>query len=273
MKYKKGTSRTIALVLVSCLCFFIVHRSPVIAPGILERAASCIAYPFLQVQLYVVDPLNQVITKWSHLNSLEKEFEAIVMERDGLQAELVAARATQTFASETEEIRAFAKQYDMHNARLVRVLLKYFGKEGHFFIVEGGERKGIHKDTAVVFKNCLIGKVAEVSPFTSKVVLITDPSCKVASYCDQTKTQGIYEGTFSLTEGSLKHVGHLSTVCEGDMLFSSGEGLVFPKGFGIGTITSFQKNEGDMQYTIAIKLLADVMTIEYCYILEKEQSE
>ncbi len=243
MKYKKGTSRTIALVVASCLCFFIVHRSPVIAPGIVERAALCLVYPFLQAQLCLVDPLTHLIAKWSQLSSLEQEYHALTTERDELQAELVALRATQTFASETEEIRAFAQQYDMHSARLVRVLLKYFGKEGHFFIVEGGEQKGIHKDTAVVYKNCLLGKVAEVSPFTSKIVLITDPSCKVASYCDQTKTQGIYEGTFSLTEGSLTHVGHLSTVCEEDRVFSSGEGLVFPKGFGIGTVSSSQKNE------------------------------
>lgn len=270
MKHKKGVSRVIALVLASSLCFFIVHRSPVVAPGLAENIASCGIYPFLQLQKYGIYPLASFIKKWSLFSSLEAQYQTVLEERDALQAQLVAVKAVQHFSEETYEVREYAQQYAMKDAQLVRVLVKYFGKDAQFFIVEGGSYKGIHKDTAVVYKNCLVGRVAEVYPFTSKIVLITDPGCKVAAYCDHTKTPGIYEGRYSLTEGSLTHVGHLSMICEGDIVFSSGEGLVFPKGFGIGTISSFQKNEGDMQYTIAVKPLIDVSTLDYCYILEKE---
>lgn len=270
MNYKKGASRVIALVLASSLCFFVAHRSAFFVPGLAEQVGSYCLYPFLKFQLHIVDPIAHSIRRVSLMASLEKEYALLVKERDGIQAQLVELQGLQTFAQETEEVRDFAKNYDMGAAFLVRILIKYFGSEGHFFIVDGGSNKGIHKDTAVVYKNCLVGKVAEVYPYMSKIILITDARCKVASYCNQTGTQGIYEGSLSLTQGVLTHIGHLSEVKEGDTVFSSGEGLVFPKGFGIGTIISCRKNDEDMYYTVLVKPLVDVTAIDYCYILDKD---
>lgn len=270
MNYKKGASRVMALMLASSLCFFIAHRSTFFIPGMVEYVASYCLYPFLKLQLHVVDPVAHYMHRISFITSLEKEYEALLQERDILQAQVIELQGMQTFVKETEEIREFAKNYRRETAFLVRILIKYFGTDGHFFIVDGGSNKGIHKDTAVVYKNCLVGKVTEVYPYMSKVVLITDSRCKVASYCNETGTQGIYEGALSLKQGTLTHIGHLCEVKEGDTVFSSGEGLVFPKGFGIGTIIACRKNEGDMYYTVSVTPLVDLKSIDYCYVLNND---
>ncbi len=271
MKRKKGTSRTVvALIVAAVVCFFLVHRSYELAPSWCDRVASCVVYPFLLFDAYVSVPIAVQLHEWYRKSSVDTAYQAVIQERDDLRAQLFELQATQKFLEETEELRSFKRQYELSRAVLVRILLHQEGKLGNFFLVEGGTNKGLQKDTAVVYKNCLVGKVAEVYPYYSKVILISDPTCKVAASCEQTGTQGIYQGTGNPEEGALAHVGHLSEVCEGDTVFSSGEGLIFPKGFGIGTIGSFSKNEGDMQYTIAIKLLPDFSTMRYCYILEKE---
>jgi rod shape-determining protein MreC len=265
MKKKKGTSKTVAL-----LCFFIVHRSITRGPGRFDRVISCLAFPFIQVQQVLVYPLVSAYTELHRRAVVDAAYKGAVQERDDLQAELLELKATQNFAQETEEVRSFKDQYKNSAAVLVRVLMRQSGSGGNFFLVEGGENKGIHKDTAVVYKNCLIGKVTEVFPYYSKVVLISDPSCKVAAYCNVTGTQGIYHGAQLGLSGALTHVGHLSELQEGDTVFSSGEGMIFPRGFGIGTVSSFVKNEGDMQYTIAVTPFLDFSTINYCYVLKKE---
>lgn len=270
MKRKKGISRTVALLIVASLaCFFLVHRSYEIAPTWCDRIASTGLYPFLLFESRVSIPLATYIQECQRKNRVDKAYQQAIQERDDLRAQLLKLQATQKFSGEIEEIRSFKSQYDSAHALLVRVLLYQQGERGNFFLVEGGTNKGLHKDTAVVYKNCLVGKVTEVYPYYSKVVLISDPTCKVAASCHQTGTQGIYQGTGNAQEGALAHVGHLSEIQEGDTIFSSGEGLIFPKGFGIGTIQSFSKNEGDMQYTIVVKLLPDFLTMRYCYVLEK----
>ena len=270
MKKKKGTSKTVALCVGAILCFFIVHRSLISGPGSFDRVVSCLVFPFIQVQHVMIDPLVRLYAEIQRKSLVDAAYKVAVQERDDLQARLLELEATRNFAQETEEIRLFKDQYKNSAAALVRVLMRQSGSGGSFFLVEGGVNKGIHKDTAVVYKNCLVGKVTEVCPYYSKVVLISDPSCKVAAYCDVTGTQGIYQGVEFGLLGALTHVGHLSQLQEGDMVFSSGEGMIFPRGFGIGTVSSFVKNEGDMQYTIAITPFLDFSTVDYCYVLKKE---
>ena len=270
MKKKKGTSKTVALCISAILCFFVVHRSLTSGAGGFDRVISCLAFPVMQVQHVVIDPLVRSYTELQRRSLVDAAYKVVVQERDDLQAQLLELEATKNFAQETEEIRLFKDQYKNSAAVLVRVLMRQSGSGGSFFLVEGGVDKGIHKDTAVVYKNCLVGKITEVCPYYSKVVLISDPNCKVAAYCDVTATQGIYQGSEQGLFGSLTHVGHLSELQEGDTVFSSGEGMIFPRGFGIGTVSSFVKNEGDMQYTIAITPFLDFSTVDYCYVLKKE---
>lgn len=272
MNKKKGTSRLVVLCIGAVLCFFVAHRSVTTNPGSLDRLFSCLAFPIVQIQRLVWDPFVHFCSEFKRRAAVDEVYKRTVQERDDLQAQLLELKATQHFFQETEEVRSFKDHYKHSKAVLVRVLMRQSGTDGNFFLVDGGSQKGIHKDTAVVYKNCLMGKVTEVYPYYSKVVLISDPSCKVASYCDATSTQGIYQGSGSEALGALTHVGHLSEVQEGDTVFSSGEGMIFPRGFGIGTIKSFAKNEGDMQYTIVVTPFLDFSTIDYCYILEKEAS-
>jgi rod shape-determining protein MreC len=271
MNKKKGTSRVVVCGVGAVLCFFIAHRSLTNDPGTFDRCISCLAFPLVQLDRLVLDPLVHLYEEFKRRSMIDDAYKTVVKERDELQAQLCEMKATEHFIHETEEIRSFKEQYKNSNAVLVRVLMRQSGVDGNFFLVDAGSNKGIHKDTAVVFKNCLVGKVTEVYPYYSKIVLISDPSCKVASYCDGTGTQGIYQGVGAESTGSLTHVGHLSHVQEGDTVFSSGEGMVFPRGFGIGTIKSFVKNEGDMQYTIVVAPFLDFSTVDYCYILEKEE--
>lgn len=269
-KNKKGRSKALVMLFFAVVCFFIVHRSSELAPGAIDRVVSYAVFPFLQVQHMVIEPVTYLCAEWKRRAIVDAAYQTAVKERDDLQGKLLALQATQKFEQETAEVRAFAEQYHNPGAVLVRILMRQSGETGKFFLIDGGTNKGIHKDTAVVYKNYLVGKVAEVYPCYSKVVLISDPSCKVAAYCDGTATQGIYQGAGPSQEGALTRVGHLSEVREGDTVFSSGEGVIFPRGFGIGTIRSFVKNEGDMQYTIAVTPFLDFSTIDYCYVLEKE---
>lgn len=54
---------------------------------------------------------------------------------------------------------------------------------------------------------------------------------------------GIHEGLNTPSLSALKYVSHLESVAINDLIISSGEGLVFPRGFALGTVVAADKGE------------------------------
>jgi rod shape-determining protein MreC len=170
---------------------------------------------------------------------------------------------------EIREIAAFNKRYSGKVAVIAQVLARQFSDESHFFLIDRGVQAGLEVDMVVVYKNCLIGRVVAVYPWYSKVLLITDRLCKVPAISVNHKARGIYMGANSLTMSVFAYVSHLEKLDQGELLVSSGEGLIFPQGFGLGIIKSFDVNNADYTYTTSIEPLIDLKTIDYCSVLKK----
>lgn len=118
-----------------------------------------------------------------------------------------------------------------------------------------------------LYKNCIIGKVTEVYPCHSKIVLVTDRTCNIAAVCAQSKALGIYHGANEEWTAHLEHVSHLAIIEQGDLVLSTGEGLIFPRGFGLGRIT--RSTRDGLFYTISLAPLVDVRAISHCYLVQK----
>ncbi|MGH7198072.1 MAG: rod shape-determining protein MreC, partial [Candidatus Omnitrophota bacterium] len=65
------------------------------------------------------------------------------------------------------------------------------------FLIDKGADKGIHTQMLVLSGGSLVGRVIEVGPQTSKVLLITDPNSRIGVLLQRTRHQGILYGTSS----------------------------------------------------------------------------
>lgn len=264
----KGKKRSIVIYLSGALfLFFAGKQSIVYLSRGTEKTASYIMYPVLIAQNKIVEPIKKWFEKKRTMQELEQYVVALQAERDELLADNIQLHATLDYLKDIKELIDFKKQYVEKNDYVVQILVKHFSEQSHFFLIDGGSYKGIKKNMVAVYKNCLIGRVTEVYPFYSKVVLITDKACKVASYCKQTKSNGIHHGTNNVSSTTINHVSHLSAVKKGDHVISSGEGLIFPRGFALGTIISYKAE--DLFYTIEIEPLIDMRSISHCLIMQK----
>ena len=97
-----------------------------------------------------------------------------------------------------------------------------------------GSLAGIKKGAVVVAEAGLVGKVTVVTPHTSEVALITDPSVKVSCAIEGSrKVLGVLSGgTDELVE--LKHVTQGTKIPGRAMVYTSGLGGVFPEGIVVG---------------------------------------
>lgn len=234
------------------------------SPGMAERVCSYAVYPFLVAQHRLVEPVKRWRSERRVMDDLAHCVGALSKERDELLETVIQLKAELNYLDEIKELVAFKERYHAREAVITQIIAKHFADDGHYFLIDAGEEQGIKRDMIAIYHNCLIGRVHEVYPLYSKVVAITDKSCKIAAYCAQTKTEGIHEGRNSVEATALKFVSHLKGIAAGDYLLSSGEGGVFPRGFAVGRIDALEPN--GLFYEVNVKPLVDLRALHYCSI-------
>jgi rod shape-determining protein MreC len=236
--------------------------------ALFNRMVSYIAYPLVRLQPVLASPFTTVTRYLTTHNELSRQLEHLNTRYRALQAEHIALNAQKEFYQDIREVVDFNKRYLEEKGTLAHVLLKEFSPSAQSYLINYGSSRGAQEGMVVVYKNCLIGRIETVYPFFSKVVLITDSRCKVACYCRGSKARGIHEGVNRGAQGRIQYINHLHEVVPGQLVISSGQGVVFPQGFGVARVMKAEKNE--LTWQVETVPLVDLETIEYCLVLPKE---
>lgn len=267
---KKARHVTVMLIIIS-LVLFGGTRSMLFSPRVPNAILSYPLYFFLYAQHMIMKPVKNMIERVHRIADLEKLVITLSQEKEDLLAQNVSLNASLHFIDETKELVDFQKTYTKLETHLTHILLKQFSEQGHYYIVDIGSKHGATVDMVAVYKNCLVGRVVQVYPLFSKVVLITDRSCKVAALCVDTNTQGIYEGMNDEHMSALAHVSHLEVLQKNSLVISSGQGLVFPQGLALGRIRYFALD--GVYYIIRLSPLLDLRSLSYCHLLQKGEEK
>jgi rod shape-determining protein MreC len=148
-----------------------------------------------------------------------------------------------------------------------------------------GSKDGVEKDTAVITAGKgLVGRVYEVTPYHSKVLLITDRekinvSAKVLNQDDKNVPYGIVRGATS-DASQTNDVGVEMTgidmnakVEAGMSVVTSGLSTIFPRDLIIGKITSVEDDKLGLTKTAHIEPAANLNNLEILYVVKKTSSD
>jgi len=105
----------------------------------------------------------------------------------------------------------------------------------HTLFINKGERSGIRHNDAVITPNGIVGKIVEVTPATAQILLVNDRDSGVGALFSDTRTQGILKGNGD-PEPVMAYVTNEEKVHPGEVILTSGEDRIFPKGLLIGTV-------------------------------------
>ncbi len=262
----KLTKTPITLIFLVIL-FFIAHRV-FFSSTILQQFASYMLYPVLVLQGNIIEPIAKWFIEKKAIKDLNLQLKNLNAENENLLSEIIQLSATQVYAGDIEELLNFKKRYKSEFASIVQILVRRFSEREQYYIINAGSCQGIKQDMIALYNNCLIGKVTEVFYWYSKVLLITDQNCKVAVYCTKTKARGIHEGINKTDKTTVYHISHLNMVTSGDLVLSSGEGLVFPQGFALGRVSLYKRN--DLYFDVTVEPLLDFVSLMYCVVCSKD---
>ena len=90
---------------------------------------------------------------------------------------------------------------------------------------------------AVITPEGIVGKIVEVFPTTSQVLLINDKESGVGALFAGTRTHGVVKGSGD-PDPRLDYVVNDEKVHSGEVILTSGEDRIFPKDLPIGKVES-----------------------------------
>lgn len=138
------------------------------------------------------------------------------------------------------------------------------------FVLNCGSADGVAVGDPVISGEYLIGIVNETSPTSCTVLSVCDPKFSAAAYEIRTGEAGYTQTTTKLgVQGGLKLSGleRDTAVAEGGIVCTSGVGGVFPRGLIIGTVTTVQKEEGDISYYAEVKPEIEISEVQDAFVI------
>lgn len=244
---------------------FLTHRLFFPSFGMAERCMSYILYPFLKIHATMTHSLQQQAHERKHVHILKDELESLYVQHDVLKGRVMQLEAEHRFWQETHEMIDFAARYNVEKKDIAKVLMFCCNQHEDVIFIDGGKNKNFVKDDIVVYNQTLIGRVIEVYPWYSKIVLVTDIRCRIAAEVSAGVT-GISCGKNNKNL-ELCFVPHFKTVQVGDVVTSTGQGLMYPQGFALGVVSDVKTDL--VSHTIQIKPAFDIEQVPYVYVLHK----
>ena len=113
-------------------------------------------------------------------------------------------------------------------------------------IINKGAHDGVHVNQPVVDGSGILGQVVHVGPWSSEVILITDPEHALPVQLTRNELRTIAVGSGSANELLLPYLAANSDVKSGDVLLSSGLGGVFPAGFPVARVTGVRREANQL---------------------------
>ena len=118
--------------------------------------------------------------------------------------------------------------------------------------IDKGSKDGLKPDQAVITPDGIIGKLRDVFPHTSQVLLINDQTSGAGVLLASTRLRAILRGS---TTGQIviNNLTPDSRIKVGEQVLTSGGDQVYPRGLAVGTIESIAPDPDHQPYTL-IKL-------------------
>jgi rod shape-determining protein MreC len=107
----------------------------------------------------------------------------------------------------------------------------------HTIFINSGANDRIRRNMAVITPDGIVGKIVEVFPHTSQVLLINDRESGVGAMFAASRTHGIVKGNGS-PYPEMDYIVNDEKVHVGDAVITSGEDRIFPKGLPVGVVSS-----------------------------------
>ena len=180
-----------------------------------------------------------------------------------LQLEQVRLRQDAEQARRLQTLLGFKEQF-IDQTVAAQVIGSSGSEQSRTVYLDKGSNDGIKQGMPVISAEGIVGKVIQVLPRSSQVLLISDQTSGVGTILEQSRLQGVLKGKAS-GEIVLDKVMSEEDVKVGERVLTSGGDQIFPKGLPVGTVGEVKHGGEFLQVTVtpatALNHLEEVLVI------------
>ena len=136
--------------------------------------------------------------------------------------------------------------------------------------IDRGSRDGIRRDMGVITPDGVVGKILNVYPDISQVLLLGDKESGVGALLANTRTQGVVRGS-GKPELSMDYISNDSKVSPGEAVLTSGQDRIFPKDLPVATVAEAVPDRKGPFMKILLKPAAHLDRLEEVLVLLTRQ--
>jgi rod shape-determining protein MreC len=122
------------------------------------------------------------------------------------------------------------------------VILASAGANANVRFLDRGSFSGVQRGMAVVTPDGIVGKIIAAYPSASEMMLVTD-SDFAAGVISQSGVRGTLKGQGNPTICKVDYVLPQEKIQAGEMLYTSGDDRIFPRGFTVGVVKEVRDSQ------------------------------
>lgn len=265
------------MMLVILTLFFTIVPSVLVVVGAgdyVKNAVNVVVSPIQKLFNYTADAING-------FSSYFTEFDRIVEENNTLREENRELKEKISDVEKIEQMNEWLYKYlelKREHMDYTYVDANVIGREsGNYmtvFTLDKGSVHGISAGMPVITDYGVVGYVSDVGTDWCKVITLLESGSAVGAYIERTDEPGVVEGDFALSSQGLCRMIYInsdSTVTEGDRIFTSGYGSVYPRDLLIGYVQRVEPDSNTQTLIAYIKPAEEMKDIKHLMIITSSE--
>ncbi|HXF04934.1 MAG TPA: rod shape-determining protein MreC [Blastocatellia bacterium] len=229
-------------------------RHPQSGQSVLRTWSLTVAAPFFESVNRALTGLTRLWKSYIALRDVERENRALRQEMDLLRMQLM--RLTEE-AREAERLRALVglQQQVPGQSLIARVIGRDVSAWFQSLVINRGQRDGVRPGAAVITPAGLVGRVVDVGPVSARVQLLTDDRSGVGGavgVVGESRALGVVVGKNEAL-CKMRYVPGTEPVKEGDIVYTTGQDGIYPRGLLIGRVVSVRRGSAMVSHDILIE--------------------
>jgi rod shape-determining protein MreC len=224
--------------------------------------------PFERGLVWVQNGTGNVWHDYFFLRGVRAENRQLKEQIEQMRLEQVRLSEDATQAHRLQSLLAFKEQF-ISKTVAAQVIGSSASDTSRIVYIDKGDNAHLERDMAVITADGIVGKVLQVFPSVSQVLMINDSTSGVGVMLEKSRLQGVLSGTPN-GEVILQRVMSDEQVSPGETVLTSGGDQIFPKGLPVGTVNKVSPGR-EMFLSIKVKPAADLSRLEEVLVVTEKQ--
>ena len=244
--------------------------------SIIENGAGSTLNPVQSLLYKGTNKIKETLDFFLNFSEVKAENKELINKNQELENKIATYSDLKEENDRLREVLNFAEERNNYNY-ISCDIIGYSG--GNFldgYIVNKGKNQNIQKGMIVIASQGLVGQVTSVGNNWSIIQSLVNENIAVSVMVERTRdVTGYLKGYKDSKNANLAKVYDLpmdSEVKEGDVIMTSGVGMLYPKEIRIGEVTSVEEDKVKVMKSAVVKPYVDFNKLEELFIVSPKDT-